>query len=74
MKLVTAIVRPERVAAVSAALERAGVNGLTVSQASGAMMMKKTAIRAQDVRQPTALAISDITGASTRPAPADPRV
>lgn len=35
MKLVTAIVRPERVATVSAALERAGVNGLTVSQASG---------------------------------------
>jgi nitrogen regulatory protein P-II 1 len=35
MKLVTAIVRPERVGAVSAALEEAGVNGLTVSQASG---------------------------------------
>ena len=35
MKLVTAIVRPERVEAVSAALERSGVNGLTVSQASG---------------------------------------
>ena len=35
MKLVTAIVRPERVDAVSAALERSGVNGLTVSQASG---------------------------------------
>ncbi len=35
MKLVTAILRPERVDAVSAALERAGVNGLTVSQASG---------------------------------------
>ncbi|MET1022614.1 MAG: P-II family nitrogen regulator [Arthrobacter sp.] len=35
MKLVTAIVRPDRVAAVSAALERSGVNGLTVSQASG---------------------------------------
>ena len=35
MKLVTAIVRPERVGAVSAALERSGVNGLTVSQASG---------------------------------------
>ncbi|MFF2246977.1 P-II family nitrogen regulator [Arthrobacter sp. NPDC058130] len=35
MKLVTAIVRPDRVDAVSAALERSGVNGLTVSQASG---------------------------------------
>jgi nitrogen regulatory protein P-II 1 len=35
MKLVTAIVRPDRVGAVSAALERAGINGLTVSQASG---------------------------------------
>ena len=35
MKLVTAIVRPERVDAVSAALEELGVNGLTVSQASG---------------------------------------
>ena len=35
MKLVTAIVRPERVDAVSAALEGPGVNGLTVSQASG---------------------------------------
>ena len=35
MKLVTAIVRPDRVDAVSAALERFGVNGLTVSQASG---------------------------------------
>jgi nitrogen regulatory protein P-II 1 len=35
MKLVTAIVRPERVDAVSAALEEVGVNGLTVSQASG---------------------------------------
>jgi nitrogen regulatory protein P-II 1 len=35
MKLVTAIVRQDRVDAVSAALERLGVNGLTVSQASG---------------------------------------
>jgi nitrogen regulatory protein P-II 1 len=35
MKLVTAIVRPERVEAVSLALEQLGVNGLTVSQASG---------------------------------------
>jgi len=35
MKLVTAIVRPERVDAISAALEELGVNGLTVSQASG---------------------------------------
>ena len=35
MKLVTAIVRADRVDAVSAALERFGVNGLTVSQASG---------------------------------------
>jgi nitrogen regulatory protein P-II 1 len=35
MKLVTAIVRPERVDAVSAALEECGVNGMTVSQASG---------------------------------------
>ncbi len=35
MKLVTAIVRPDRVDAISAALERFGVNGLTVSQASG---------------------------------------
>ena len=35
MKLVTAIVRPERVNAISTALERFGVNGLTVSQASG---------------------------------------
>lgn len=35
MKLVTAIVRPERVVAVSTALEELGVNGLTVSQASG---------------------------------------
>jgi len=35
MKLVTAIVRPDRVDAVSVALERFGVNGLTVSQASG---------------------------------------
>ena len=35
MKLVTAIVRPDRLDAVSAALEEAGVNGLTVSQASG---------------------------------------
>jgi nitrogen regulatory protein P-II 1 len=35
MKLVTAIVRPDRVDAVSAALERSGVNGLTVSQANG---------------------------------------
>ena len=35
MKLVTAIVRPDRVDAVNAALERSGVNGLTVSQASG---------------------------------------
>ncbi|MDN4642413.1 P-II family nitrogen regulator [Arthrobacter sp. PsM3] len=35
MKLVTAIVRPERVDAVSAALEELGVNGLTVSPASG---------------------------------------
>ncbi|QCB98653.1 P-II family nitrogen regulator [Arthrobacter sp. PAMC25564] len=35
MKLVTAIVRPGRVDAVSAALEELGVNGLTVSQASG---------------------------------------
>jgi len=35
MKLVTAIVRPDRFGAVSAALERFGINGLTVSQASG---------------------------------------
>lgn len=35
MKLVTAIVRSERVNAISTALERFGVNGLTVSQASG---------------------------------------
>jgi nitrogen regulatory protein P-II 1 len=35
VKLVTAIVRPERVNAISTALERFGVNGLTVSQASG---------------------------------------
>jgi nitrogen regulatory protein P-II 1 len=35
VKLVTAILRPDRVDAVSAALEQAGVNGLTVSQASG---------------------------------------
>ncbi|MCB5290900.1 P-II family nitrogen regulator [Arthrobacter sp. SO3] len=35
MKLVTAIVRPERVDAVSTALEELGVNGLTVSPASG---------------------------------------
>jgi nitrogen regulatory protein P-II 1 len=35
MKLVTAIVRPERVDPVSRALEELGVNGLTLSQASG---------------------------------------
>ena len=35
MKLMTAIVRPEQVETVSAALEGFGVNGLTVSQASG---------------------------------------
>jgi nitrogen regulatory protein P-II 1 len=35
MKLVTAVVRPDRVGAIGAALERFGVNGLTVSQASG---------------------------------------
>jgi nitrogen regulatory protein P-II 1 len=35
VKLVTAIVRPERVNAISTALERFGVNGLTVSQARG---------------------------------------
>jgi nitrogen regulatory protein P-II 1 len=35
MKLVTAIVRPERLDHVCQALERLGINGLTVSQASG---------------------------------------
>ncbi|MCZ9884890.1 P-II family nitrogen regulator [Arthrobacter sp. B2a2-09] len=35
MKLVTAIVRPERIDEVREALERFGVNGLTVSQANG---------------------------------------
>ncbi len=35
MKLVTAILQPESVGAVSAALEELGVNGLTVSAASG---------------------------------------
>jgi nitrogen regulatory protein P-II 1 len=35
VKLVTAIVRPEKVETVRAALEGCGVNGMTVSQASG---------------------------------------
>ncbi len=35
MKLVTAIVRPERIDEVRDALERSGVNGMTVSQANG---------------------------------------
>ncbi|MFK4297974.1 nitrogen regulatory protein P-II 1 [Arthrobacter sp. GAS37] len=35
MKLVTAIVRPERIDEVREALERFGVNGMTVSQANG---------------------------------------
>jgi len=35
MKLVTAIVRPEKVETVRAALEGFGVSGMTVSQASG---------------------------------------
>jgi nitrogen regulatory protein P-II 1 len=35
MKLITAIVRPEKVETVRAALEGFGVSGLTVSQASG---------------------------------------
>jgi nitrogen regulatory protein P-II 1 len=35
MKLVTALVRPEKVDAVRDALENYGVHGLTVSQASG---------------------------------------
>ncbi|MEZ2389368.1 P-II family nitrogen regulator [bacterium RCC_150] len=35
MKLITAIVRPERIDDVREALERCGVNGLTVSQANG---------------------------------------
>lgn len=35
MKLVTAIVRPERIDEVRDALERFGVNGMTVSQANG---------------------------------------
>lgn len=35
MKLVTAIVRPERIDEVRQALERFGVNGMTVSQANG---------------------------------------
>lgn len=35
MKLVTAVLRPERVEAVCAALEELGINGLTVSQCSG---------------------------------------
>jgi nitrogen regulatory protein P-II 1 len=35
VKLVTAIVRPERIDEVRQALERFGVNGMTVSQANG---------------------------------------
>ncbi|MGJ3508206.1 P-II family nitrogen regulator [Enemella sp. A6] len=35
MKLVTAIIRPERVSVVQNALEEFGVNGLTISQAGG---------------------------------------
>ncbi|MCA4133921.1 P-II family nitrogen regulator [Arthrobacter sp. M4] len=35
MKLITAIVRPERIDDVRDALEAYGVNGMTVSQASG---------------------------------------
>jgi nitrogen regulatory protein P-II 1 len=35
VKLVTAIVRPERIDEVRDALERFGVNGMTVSQANG---------------------------------------
>jgi nitrogen regulatory protein P-II 1 len=35
VKLVTAIVRPERIDEVREALERFGVNGMTVSQANG---------------------------------------
>lgn len=35
MKLVTAILRPERIDEVREALERFGVNGMTVSQANG---------------------------------------
>jgi nitrogen regulatory protein P-II 1 len=35
MKLVTAIIRPEKIETVRAALEGLGVNGMTVSQASG---------------------------------------
>ncbi|BAS13824.1 nitrogen regulatory protein P-II [Arthrobacter sp. Hiyo8] len=35
MKLVTAIVRPERIDEVREALEHFGVNGMTVSQANG---------------------------------------
>ncbi|MDQ0029609.1 P-II family nitrogen regulator [Arthrobacter bambusae] len=35
MKLVTAIVRPERIDKVREALERFGVNGMTVSHANG---------------------------------------
>jgi nitrogen regulatory protein P-II 1 len=35
MKLVTAITRPEKIETVRAALESLGVNGMTVSQASG---------------------------------------
>ncbi len=35
MKLITAIVRPERLAEVKAALFRAGVTGITISRVSG---------------------------------------
>lgn len=35
MKLVTAIIRPEKLDDVRSALESAGVHGLTISQASG---------------------------------------
>ncbi len=35
MKLITAVVRPERLAQVKAALFRAGVTGVTISRVSG---------------------------------------
>ena len=35
MKLVTAIIQPSRLENVKAALERSGVHGMTVSDASG---------------------------------------
>ena len=35
MKLITTIIRPERLPAVKAALFRAGVTGITITRASG---------------------------------------